>query len=252
MEWYVRASRAEGFHRKLTEMIRPALEAEDMVVDIGCGPGMMSLEIARYVSGVCAIDSNADAIAWLNEEIQREGPSNIRTALGDFIEDPEALLPDRFDVALFCYFGGPGEIFEAVYERAGRLVVMVTHGNRRRLGNDENRAGGTEEPSPASRPLPRTERDMHRVYGYEMEDYLKGRNISYEMSPVKIRFGQPFVSLAEAERYLVAYSGIDISASDVLRGYMEERMALVEKTGNREYPLYYPKTRESTIFFVKK
>ena len=234
MEWYVRASRFDGFHRRLTDIIRPALKKTDTVVDIGSGPGMMSLEISRYVNDVKAIDCNEYALGWLDEKIREEGYSNIQTAIGDYIEAPDALLPGDFDVALFCYFGGPGSIFESAYRKAKRLIVMIMH--------------GTCPPEAKSK----NEDESHRVYGDEMEEYLVNMGIPYKKLSGLIRFGQPLISKDEAKLFVESYAENSDEDPNEHEAYIKSQLALVEKLDDPIFPWYLPKMRDPVILFIEK
>jgi ubiquinone/menaquinone biosynthesis C-methylase UbiE len=77
--------------------IRPGM----VVLDAGCGPGRLTVPIARTVGEagrVVAVDRQPRMLRRLQRRIAQHGLANVETILGGI---GEALLPvDRFDVAL--------------------------------------------------------------------------------------------------------------------------------------------------------
>ncbi|MBU1099580.1 MAG: class I SAM-dependent methyltransferase [Bacteroidetes bacterium] len=62
----------------------PALDPDPIIVDIGCGTGMQTLELARISFGsVTGIDNHAPFINSLNEAIKSEGLDNCKAEVGD-------------------------------------------------------------------------------------------------------------------------------------------------------------------------
>jgi ArsR family transcriptional regulator len=47
------------------------------VVDLGCGTGVLTVEMARWAKRVVAIDANSEALAKARECAQRAGSSNV-------------------------------------------------------------------------------------------------------------------------------------------------------------------------------
>lgn len=52
---------------------------DDVVLDIGCGPGTLAIPLARLAKQVIAIDFSAQMLAELEAYAQREGIENIKT-----------------------------------------------------------------------------------------------------------------------------------------------------------------------------
>ena len=234
VEWYIRASRAAGFHRLLADWIRPALEKTDHVVDLGCGPGLIDLEISPFVKDITAIDVNSIVLNRFEREIEKSGCSNIRTMLGDVKENPNALLPDSFDVALFCFFGGPGNAFEAAYKKASRLAIFITHG-----------IDTSKKPSKISGGL-------HRIFSDDVDAYLNENGMEYTKIDESIDFYQPFISIEEAERFFNVYAKEGEEGSKERRAQIERQLALVEKTDDPIYPWYFANLKDAAIYFIKK
>ena len=232
-ELYVRASRFEGFHRSIAEKIQPRLKGSDIAVDIGCGPGLISFEIAPYVKEITGIDADEMAIRWMEKEKDRLGLSNINAVCGDAIGGLDALLPDAFDTAIFCFFCNPDHVFDKVYEKANRFVALITH--RFDAHGDAGQADAS-----------------HHAHAASIAQYLDSRKIAYEKEYMQLDFGQPLTSLEEAEEYLNIYPGPEAAGSEAHSEFVKKRLANIEKRDERLYPYYFPKKRDAAIFFMEK
>ena len=88
------------------------IAAGDVVLDLGCGPGFTSFELARVVGAggrVIARDESARFLEWLAAERDRLRLANVEPSLGK-VEDLE-LAPESLDAAyarwLFCWLAEP-------------------------------------------------------------------------------------------------------------------------------------------------
>lgn len=81
--------RAQGQHflvdENILEKILQAadLQPQDLVIDIGAGPGAISLALAKRVSAVVAIEQDRGLAAFLQEQAELRGFANIRVVEGD-------------------------------------------------------------------------------------------------------------------------------------------------------------------------
>jgi len=65
------------------------------VAEFGCGYGTFTIPVAKVIKGkIYALDIEPDMIRITNEEVKRNGLSNVRTVLRDFISEGSD-LPDR-------------------------------------------------------------------------------------------------------------------------------------------------------------
>jgi ubiquinone/menaquinone biosynthesis C-methylase UbiE len=113
---------------------RLPIEPGMRVVDVGCGPGRLTLPVARLVGGegeVLALDLQARMLAIVEERAAREDLRNIRTLLA--AAGDGALPAGRYDLALLVTVLGevPGERrgaamaeIAAALHAGGRLVVI--------------------------------------------------------------------------------------------------------------------------------
>ena len=63
----------------------PFVSPDHAILDVGCGPGTITLDLARHVSGghVVGLDTAVDAISAASEAAARAGTTNIRFECGD-------------------------------------------------------------------------------------------------------------------------------------------------------------------------
>lgn len=85
-----------------TALAQVALDEDSHVLDVACGPGTLTLNVAPDVSSVKAIDFSPSMIDILNDTIKREGITNIETTCGDGQALP---YPDNTFDAAFSMFG---------------------------------------------------------------------------------------------------------------------------------------------------
>ena len=94
----------------------------DVMADVGCGTGKISIQASGRCSHIYAIDRRAEAIAYAEREIENAGRENITLLHGDAVH---AL--DEIDALDCAFVGGSGNI-ETVLEKLaekvhGRIVV---------------------------------------------------------------------------------------------------------------------------------
>ncbi len=86
-------AQSPAFQRLAREVVALANpRAEDRVVDLGCGTGLLSLTFAPLVSHVVAVDSSPAMLRRLTEKADAAGAANVRTVASDLRSLP---LPDE-------------------------------------------------------------------------------------------------------------------------------------------------------------
>jgi cyclopropane fatty-acyl-phospholipid synthase-like methyltransferase len=77
---------------------RMNIQGDEIILDIGCGPGALSIPLAKRVKEVIAIDFSAQMLCELEAYAVREGVTNIRTIHLSW-EDDWSILP-LVDIAI--------------------------------------------------------------------------------------------------------------------------------------------------------
>ncbi len=110
---------------------RAGLRAGQVVLDLGCGPGFTTLELARVVGPrgkVIARDQSARFLEFLAAERGRLGLAQIEPSLGpvEELELPPASLDAAYARWLFCWLPDPFAVLERVARavRPGGAVVL--------------------------------------------------------------------------------------------------------------------------------
>ncbi|MGC4090283.1 MAG: class I SAM-dependent methyltransferase [Polyangiaceae bacterium] len=88
------------FSRRAIELVNPASDAH--VVDVACGPGTLTLEVASRVAAVEAIDFAASMIGCLEKTLAERKLGNVRAYVGDGQALP--FVDAQFDAG-FSMFG---------------------------------------------------------------------------------------------------------------------------------------------------
>ncbi|MDD1677706.1 MAG: methyltransferase domain-containing protein [Methanomicrobiales archaeon] len=98
------------------DMAKLGLLRSDVVADIGCGSGKVSLVLAMRTKRVFAVDRRPEAIAYARSAAERSGVENITFYEGE-AEDFLAGV-DRLDCA---FVGGSGRLAEVLALLAGKV-----------------------------------------------------------------------------------------------------------------------------------
>ena len=79
------------------------LEPGQKVLEVGCGPGFFTVPAARIVGekgSVCALDISPSAVKRVQQKIEKEGATNVKTILADAARTG---LPDQSFDLIFVF-----------------------------------------------------------------------------------------------------------------------------------------------------
>lgn len=109
---------------------RAGLSAGQTLLDLGCGPGLTTMQLARVVGRggrVIARDASADFITHLELELKRLGIDHVVPSLGpvEELDLPESSLDGAFARWLFCWLPDAGALLSTVSRalRPGGAIV---------------------------------------------------------------------------------------------------------------------------------
>jgi SAM-dependent methyltransferase len=115
--------------------MRAGLRRGETVLDLGCGPGWATFELAQWVGSagrVLAADLSDAFVATVQTEANRRGLTNVDAFVADAVGDLDQKLADRplIDLAwarwVFCFLPAPQRALEAIASRmrvGGRVVL---------------------------------------------------------------------------------------------------------------------------------
>ncbi len=172
----------------LREMIRPT----DVVADIGCGFGVVSLWLSRICRHVIAIDQDETAIRRLQERMQEEGIANITTHL--------AIWPDvdcdDWDVAVSMYhhrFAYTQEKIDTLAKKTRREGLVTAQGIRERVSFHE----------PMREILGLEQRDTSCENGCYVRGRLEQAGFTTDCKLMPHDFGQPVDSFEKGVDFMM-------------------------------------------------
>lgn len=85
-----------------------SLQKEDLAIDIGAGPGALSIAMAKKVAGVLAVEWDAGLASLLQEQARKRGLNNLYVVRGDIRRlDLEKICREKFKGT---YPADPGEV----------------------------------------------------------------------------------------------------------------------------------------------
>ncbi|MDF2873520.1 MAG: rumA: rRNA (uracil-5-)-methyltransferase RumA [Sporomusa sp.] len=76
------------------------LSAEDSVIDIGCGPGRLSVPVAQKVKSVTALDVSEEMLAKCMENARSEGVHNITPMRSNWLAKDAVENVGKYDIAI--------------------------------------------------------------------------------------------------------------------------------------------------------
>jgi hypothetical protein len=235
--WFQTASAYTGFHSNLASLVRPYTEDCATICDIGCGLGLIDIELANDVRSVVCIDQNEAAIKSLNELIRSRDARNIVARVADVNE----LAVEKHDAVIMSFFGSSVDAIARFMSFCDKKMILIVH---------EKSSSAKRVNAVSLRPKP--------LGADEVRGFLTERGLSFKKLSAVIEFGQPFKSLADAKDFILVYASATSEAAGVSdaggrgeRLYNDMEKRLVE-TGLPNYPLYLPKPKEVAVFIVDK
>lgn len=227
IEWFVRAANETNYYQQIVNKVSHLLEDSTSVYDLGCGVGYLSMEMAKQVRQVIAIDINDLAISSLYKTILEKKYTNIIPGVANWhIWQPK----QPADVVILSNCNGIINKLEKLGKLANNYIVSVLpYSNQKdsicKLVNNKSLY-------------------LRRETINEAIHFLKDNKIPYELIDCKYEFGQPFNSWEEAKEFLTFY--YDLGSEQVIQEYLNKNLV------KRNNDFYLPKTKQSGILIIKK
>lgn len=213
IDWYVRASMCSDFHKRLAREIAGMIPQEKSVMEVGCGLGYITSQLAKMGYDVCGIDNDEKAIKRaheLHEGLPRRPGSKGLFALEDYRTSHR-----RADVVLAVFCGRIDEEGLGAFERLAneRVVYIVSQHKSNSLRH--NRTSG--------------------IYAY-----LEENGYRFTLKELTMHFDQPFESLEEATRFL-----------ELQHGDGNLPVKKNEGAGKDQYPYVFENEKKMSLFDIE-
>jgi cyclopropane fatty-acyl-phospholipid synthase-like methyltransferase len=220
IKWYREANAYSGFFRNVAALIAPKLEGYATFCDIGCGLGLVDLELSKSIRQITCIDINTAAIVTLKKSIEEQKIQNIETRLMDCSE-----LNESWDIIYMSFFGS--HELEKYLPHCKKMIAVVGKKIKENTAMDKYKS-------------------FQKNSYDKVEEDLNRKGIPYSLTEISLEFGQPLVSVEDAKNYIQSnYAGIsDAEVNDFLFQKLLE-------TNEKDYPFYIPKTKSIGIFEIK-
>ncbi|SDG59960.1 SAM-dependent methyltransferase [Desulfosporosinus hippei] len=220
IRWYEEANAYSGFFRKVADLIAPMLRSCTTLCDIGCGLGLLDLELSPSISSITCIDINLNALGALQKQVDARQISNIRPRLMDY-----RALKEDWDVICVSFFGS--REVEEFLPHCRKLIAVVGKKQQTELYPEKYRKFLKNTPE-------------------KVEEFLKEKRIDYVLTEAAFEFGQPFHSRADAEDFLRTHCPA-ISAEDLSNFLLKS----LKTTGDSRFPWVIPRLKSIGVFEIK-
>jgi cobalt-precorrin-6B (C15)-methyltransferase len=104
------------------DLAKLGLRRTDVVADIGCGSGKVSIAVAERTEKVFAVDRRPEAVAYARSAAERLGRNNITFFEGEAVDFLSGI--DRLDCAFVGGSGQLAEVLEILAEKVERTIVV--------------------------------------------------------------------------------------------------------------------------------
>jgi SAM-dependent methyltransferase len=236
LDWFRTASAYTGFHSRLASIVRPCLADCETLCDMGCGHGLLDLELAKDLRSVLCVDQSEAAIDALRALARARGARNLVARVADV----NSLAGERWDAVMMSFFGSSLEDIARFLAFCDKRMILIVH---------ENATAGRCVNAVSLRPKP--------FGAAEVTGFLTGRDLCFQRTHAALEFGQPFKSSADARDFIRTYASSMLEASggagpaERARLYEDMESRLVE-TGLSDYPVYLPKSKKLAVFVVER
>lgn len=209
------------YYEIIAEKIAPHLPPHAHLCDAGCGTGALSLALLPYCRQITAVDQNVLALSELSRSLPHAGLSAV-------CADIAAYSPSRpYDAMVFCLFGSVEEALCIAARQCRGEVFLI----KRDYDHHRFSAGNIS---------------LGEQTAQRTEQVLAQRGIPYALERFTADFGQPFRSLADAERFFALYNrnpNTSLTRTEIAARLTAGR--------NAEFPYYLPNEKKLCLFHFR-
>lgn len=223
VDWFRRASQYTGYNRALGVILRAHIPAGTTLCDVGCGAGLIDLELASHCGHITCVDIAPGAVEAVRQEATARGIANLTALCRDGAE-----LEGEWDTVLALFHGGSCAMQRYFPHARQRLILGVYDHPRGSFG-------------PAHR------KRLKQNGAAQVQAALDEMGVVYTVERHALEHGQPLRSWEEAQAFVQAYC-------QPMEGWeLEEYLqAHLRSTGRDDFPYYLPKTKAFSLFVVPR
>lgn len=219
------ASEYTDYNKKLAKILAKHLPTNATVFEVGCGLGFLTLALSSHVKSITAMDLNADAIAVLSENCERQSITSINVLRGDVFA-PEPSESVGFDALVSCMcLDAQSAVSLAKKHGIHEILLVVSKEDHHRFSAGK-------------------EKKKNRYQ--EQIDWLNREGICYKSHDVSMEFGQPLRSMEDARAFLALYNrkkDQPLTESDVRE--------MVRENDDKAFPWYIPMRRNRALLVIE-
>jgi len=224
VRWFCDASAYTGFNKKLAQTILEHIDSRETLADLGCGAGLIDLELAPYIGHITCVDIDEYAVRSVGELTARRGIKNITALHAD-----AAAIDGKWNTVLALFHGRLETFLSKYFDMAEETFIAVVRGN-------------------PVRPelIPKETLHLYRTVE-QTSEILDRLGIRYELITGSLEYGQPFRTRGDAMLYAEAYRKCrnGESTEDFL-------LRALTETGDQQFPLYMPYEKKYGMYIIKK
>lgn len=219
--WMKDASEYTLYNKKLAEILHAHMGENETVCDMGCGLGLVDLELIKFSKSICCVDLSEWAVNYLNKTAA-ENKLAIEAHCADGVS-----FVGKWDTVLALFHATPAMAALNYLPRAEKRVILLTHDVPKDLKMNKfmiKKCSNVEDTCA----------------------WLDAHGVHYTVERHALEFGQPHRSFEDALDYTRTFSSGRASEEE-LAAHTKE---IVRPTGREDFPLYTPKIRHFGLFEI--
>lgn len=221
--WFEAAAEYTDYNRKLAEILKKYIPKGESLCDLGCGAGLIDMELSSHCSNITCVDISPDAVERVRRDAERRGIQNVNALCADAF----AFSVPHDTVTAFFFEGR--RFYEDFFHLAKKRLIVAIHEQRKgKFGPD-----GYQK-------IKRSDVDSTR-------EYLERLGVSYEYEAVTLEYGQPLADLDDARAFVRTYARPMDDA--LLTRYLEENLKEIE---SEKWHYFLPNLKEYGLFVVRR
>lgn len=220
IKWYQDANAYSQFFKNIADFIAPSLNGYTTLCDIGCGLGLIDLELSKHIDHITCIDINEFALNSLKTTIAKQRITNIEPRLLNCDD-----IQNTWDVIYTSFFGSREP--EKFLPCCRKQISVVNQKSANHSSIEKYKS-------------------FHKNTCDLVAAALDKKSIPYSVTEITFEFGQPLASFEEGKQF-VRKNYPKVTEADLYRFLSQN---LVE-TNQTDYPFYLPKKKSLGIFEIE-